>query len=70
VLSLKFSQNGKWFCSGSKDRTMNGFYSPFGPSFAKISESNSILSIDVSPKGTFVGTASWENKATVYKVEY
>jgi hypothetical protein len=49
---------------------LNGFHSPFGPSFAKIQESNSILSIDVSPKGTFVGTASWENKATLYKVEY
>eukprot|EP01080_Neovahlkampfia_damariscottae_P005120 gene5120-8718_t len=70
VLSLKFSNDGNWFCSGGKDRNVMIFKAPFGPNISKQLESNSILSVDASPGGNFVGSGSWENKATIYKMEY
>ena len=70
VLSLNFSKDGNWICSGGKDRKLCATKSPFGPELLSIPEPNSILSVEISPTGNFIGTASWENKSTVYKVDY
>lgn len=68
VLSLAFAPSGDWFISGGKDKYLNVWTAPYGPSILRTKEQNSILSCQVSPKCDLLCTGSWEKKCTVYDV--
>lgn len=70
VLSLKFSNSGKWFASTGKDNLLNAWRSPYGASLFQSKETSSVLSCDISSDDKFIVTGSGDKKATLYEVLY
>ncbi|KAL4608103.1 protein groucho-1-like [Arapaima gigas] len=68
VLSLKFSNDGKWFVSAGKDNFVHICRSPFGFNIFQAVESASVFACDVSQDDQIIVTGSGDNLATVYEV--
>ena len=70
VLSLKFANCGKWFCSTGKDNLLNAWRTPYGASIFVSKETSSVPSCDISSDDKYIVTGSGDKKASVYEVIY
>ena len=70
VLSLRFSNSGKWFASTGKDNLLNAWRAPYGASIFTSKETSSVLSCDISSDDKYIVTGSGDKKATLYEVIY
>ncbi|XP_029104822.1 transducin-like enhancer protein 4 [Scleropages formosus] len=68
VLSLKFSNSGKWFASTGKDNLVHICRSPYGVNVFQAMESSSVLTCDISRDDQVMVTGSGDKVATVYEV--
>ncbi|CAF0863216.1 unnamed protein product [Didymodactylos carnosus] len=70
VLSLKFSNQGKWFISAGKDNFIHACKTPQGFLLFQSKESSSVLCCDISADDRYILTGSGDKKATLYEVMY
>ncbi|PAV74674.1 hypothetical protein WR25_19456 [Diploscapter pachys] len=70
VLSLKFSNSGKFFISTGKDNAINAWRTPYGAQLFSTKETSSVLSCDVSKNDELLITGSGDKKASLYEILY
>ncbi|OAF67354.1 hypothetical protein A3Q56_04929 [Intoshia linei] len=70
VLSLKFSNCGKWFITTGKDNLLAGWRTPYGASIFKSNESASVLCCDITEDMKYIVSGSGDKTATMYEVIY
>jgi groucho len=68
VLSLAYAPSGDWLISGGKDKWVNVWKAPHGPTLVRGKEINSVLACDVSTNN-LIATGSWDKIATIYSYE-
>jgi len=66
VLTVKYANNGKWFVTAGKDKSLLSWRSPFGSSIFQTREPNSILCCDISQDDGLMVTGSGERLASLY----
>lgn len=67
VLSLKYSNSGRFMVSTGKDNMLSTWHSPDGQILIRQKEHASVLCCDVSSDDRYVLTGSGDRKATLYK---
>ena len=70
VLSVKFSNSGKWFASTGMDNLLNAYHTPYGASIFSSKETSAVLCCDISSDDNYIVTGSVDKKATLYEVIY
>ena len=68
VLSLSYAPTGDYLAAGGRDKWVSVWKAPSGPPTARMRESNSILTCDISVNN-LIATGSWDKYATVYSFD-